>query len=47
MSVGLVLRVRRLFLKTLNFQEKSGWPIKGFVICHVGFYRELGNGHSA
>ena len=45
MSVGLVLRVRRLLLETLNFQGKSVGPIIEFVICHVGFYRELGNAH--
>ena len=45
MSVGFVLRVRRLLLDTLNFQGKSGGVNIEFVICHVGFYRELGNGH--
>ena len=45
MCVGLVLRVRRLLLETLNFQGKSGGLNIEFVICHVGFYREQGNGH--
>ena len=45
MSVGLVLRARRLFLDTLNFLGKSGGLNKGFVICLVGFYREQVNGH--
>ena len=45
MSALLVLRVRRLFLGTLNFQEKSGGLNKEFVISQVGFYRELGNEH--
>ena len=45
MSVGFALRVRRLFLDTLNFHGKSGGLNNGFVICLVGFYREQGNGH--
>ena len=45
MSVALGLRVPLHLLETLNFQVKSGWQNNGFVICHVGFYTELGNGH--
>ena len=45
MSVGPVLRVRRLLLETLNFQGKSGRLNIEFVICHVGFSRELGSAH--
>ena len=45
MSVVHLLRVRRVLLGTLNFQGKSGGLIIEFVICHVGLYRELGNGH--
>ena len=45
MSVGLLLRVRRLLLETLNFHEKSGGLNNGFVICLVGFYRAQVNAH--
>ena len=45
MSVDLVLRVHRILFDTLNFRGKSGGLNIEFVICHVGFYRELGNVH--
>ena len=45
LSVGFLLRFPRLLFETLNFQGKSGGLNIEFVICHVGFYRELGNGH--
>ena len=37
MSVGLVLRVRRLLLETWNFEGKSGGLNIEFVLCHVDF----------
>ena len=45
MRVGLVSRVLILLLESFNFQEKSGEPKNGIVICLLGFYSELGNGH--
>ena len=45
MSAVLVLRVRRLLLGTLNFHGKSGGLNNEFVICPVGFYRELVTEH--
>ncbi|KAF0139435.1 MAG: hypothetical protein FD143_3562 [Ignavibacteria bacterium] len=45
MSVVLLFPVRSRWLETLNFHGKSGRLNIEFVICHVGFYRELGNGH--
>ena len=43
MSVGLVLRVRRLLFRNLNFKGKSGLWNNGFVFYHVGFYTERVN----